>query len=114
MDASWITGRMIVVSLVVGATLLAPNEPAAQVMLDHDAASGARASVIGEIAFVGLRRISPEALTSKINSRRGIAFDERIVERDVRALARLGWFEDVRAGIATAVESSNYFGASPQ
>jgi outer membrane protein assembly factor BamA len=114
MDASWITGRMIVVSLVVAATLLAPNEPAAQVMLDHDAASGARASVIGEIAFVGLRRISPEALTSKINSRRGIAFDERMVGRDVRVLAGLGWFGDVRVDIASAVESSNYFGASPQ
>ena len=114
MDASWITGRMIVVSLVVGATLLAPNEPAAQVTLDHDAASGARASLIGEVAFVGLRRISPEALTSKINSRRGIAFEERTVERDVRALARLGWFENVRADIAGAVEFSNYSGASPE
>lgn len=80
----------MVVSLVVGATLLAPSKPGAQIAPDRDTTSGARAAVIGEIAFVGLRRISPEALESKITSRRGIAFDERMVERDVRALARLG------------------------
>src|SRR6266849_5254030 len=114
MDATWITGRMMVVSLVVGAALLAPSEPAAQIAPDPDATSQPRDAVIGEIAFVGLRRISPAALTSKISSRRGIAFKERMVERDVRALARLGWFEDVRADIAGAVEPSNYLGASQQ
>ncbi len=113
MDATWITGRMMV-SLVVGAALLAPSEPAAQIAPDPDATSQLRDAVIGEIAFVGLRRISPAALTSKISSRRGIAFKERMVERDVRALARLGWFEDVRADIAGAVEPSNYLGASQQ
>ncbi len=114
MDATWITGRMMVVSLVVGAALLAASEPAAQIAPDPDATSQPRDAVIGEIAFVGLRRISPAALTSKISSRRGIAFKERMVERDVRALARLGWFENVRADIAGAAEPSNYLGASPQ
>src|SRR6266849_3031195 len=114
MDATWITGRTMVVSLVVGAALLAPSEPAAQIAPDPDATSQPRDAVIGEIAFVGLRRISPAALTSKISSRRGVAFEEGMVERDVRALARLGWFENVRADIAGAAEPSNYLGASPQ
>jgi outer membrane protein assembly factor BamA len=97
---------MIAVSLVVAATLLAPNEPCAQVTFVDDA-SGARSAAIDEIAFVGLRRIHPETLTSKITSRRGIAFDERIVERDARALARLGWFADVRVEVASVGSSDN-------
>src|SRR6267154_429919 len=106
MEASRVTCRMIAVYLVVAATLLAPNEPCAQVTFDNDA-SGVRSAAIDEIAFVGLRRIHPETLTSKITSRRGIAFDERIVERDARALARLGWFADVRVEVASVESSDN-------
>src|ERR1700731_3057348 len=109
MEASRVRCRMIAVSLAVAATPFAPNEPCAQVTFVDDA-SGARSAVIDEIAFVGLRHIHPETLTSKITSRRGIAFDERVVERDARALARLGWFADVRVEVAN-VESPDH---SPQ
>jgi outer membrane protein assembly factor BamA len=103
MSASWVKGKMAMVSLVACAVLAAPSAPAAQITEDHSVAVE-RNAVIDQIAFVGLRRISPEALTGKIICRRGIAFDERAVERDVRTLARLGWFADVRVDIAN-VES---------
>ena len=112
MNAGQVTGRIVAASLVVWAAVVAPSAPAAQITMDRGA-TGERAAVIDEIAFVGLRRISPDVLTSKITSRRGIAFDERVVERDVRTLARLGWFEDVRADVAN-VESPGFSGYSPQ
>ncbi len=114
MEASRVTVGIIFVSLVLYATLLAPSNPAAQIALEIEAVNGARPAVIGEIAFVGLRRISPEALKSKISSRPGIAFDRQMVERDVRTLARLAWFEDVRVDIASGAASPGLFGASPQ
>jgi outer membrane protein assembly factor BamA len=108
MSASRVTGKIVVVvSLVVWGAVVGPSAPA-QIIVDRGA-SGERTAVIVEIAFVGLRRICPEALTYKITSRRGIAFDERVVEHDVQALARLGWFGDVRAETAN-VGSSDFLG----
>lgn len=52
--------------------------------------------VIGEIVFVGLRRISPAALTHKMVCREGEPFSPACVEYDLHTLARLGWFESVR------------------
>jgi outer membrane protein assembly factor BamA len=106
MSARRITGRFVGVSLLVWSAVVAPSEPAAQTTVERDAVVEPPA-VIDEIALVGLRRISPEALTSKITSRPGIALDERKVERDVRVLARLGWFADVRVETANLESSGN-------
>jgi outer membrane protein assembly complex protein YaeT len=111
MRTSRATGRIAEVSLVVWAVLVTPSESAAQIAAVRVADAGDRTAVIAEIVFLGLRRISPEALTSKITSRPGIALDERLVERDVRALARLGWFDDVRADVGN-VESIGFSGHS--
>jgi outer membrane protein insertion porin family len=109
MSARRITGRFVGVSVLVWAAVVAPSQPAAQTTVERDAVEPT--AVIDEIAFVGLRRISPEALTSKITSRPGTALDERKVECDVRALARLGWFDDVRADVGS-VESVGLSGQS--
>jgi outer membrane protein insertion porin family len=106
MSASRVKGRIVVVSLIMWAALIASSASAAQIASVRDAA-GERAAVVGEISFVGLRRISPETLTSKITSRPGIALDERKVERDVRTLARLGWFADVRVETANLESLGN-------
>jgi len=53
-------------------------------------------SFISEISFAGLRHISPKAAEAQITSRAGSSLDARAIERDVRALARLGWFEAIR------------------
>jgi outer membrane protein assembly complex protein YaeT len=54
---------------------------------------------VDEIAFSGLRRISLETLKRQIVSRAGGALDAAKIEHDVRALARTGWFETVRAEV---------------
>jgi outer membrane protein assembly complex protein YaeT len=50
---------------------------------------------IAEISFTGLRHISPAAVEAQISSRSGAPLDPRRIERDVRTLARLGWFETI-------------------
>ena len=51
--------------------------------------------VIDEIVFVGLRHIAPQAVQAQISSRVGARFDARRIERDVKALGRIGWFGDI-------------------
>jgi outer membrane protein assembly complex protein YaeT len=86
-----------------GVALRAQNEPLPQNLPEMAAAFGvgvgARRPTVNEIAFTGLRRISPEALKQQIVSRVGDALDATTIEHDVRALARTGWFATVRAEV---------------
>ena len=72
-------------------------ESNARFRLDTDRAAQPIEGVIREIRFIGLKRIFSEALQQHINSHVGDPIDQRVVERDVRALASLGWFDSVRA-----------------
>jgi outer membrane protein insertion porin family len=56
--------------------------------------------VIKEIRFVGLRRLSPETLHMHTSSRVGEALDQATIDRDIRALAVLGWFDFVTAEVS--------------
>jgi outer membrane protein assembly complex protein YaeT len=58
--------------------------------------------LIGEVQFSGLRRIAPEAVSAQIALRVGDRFDPEKIDRDVRTLARLSWFESIQ------VERTNF------
>jgi len=49
-----------------------------------------------ELRLTGLRRIAPAAVGAQIASHPGDRLDLAIIDKDVRALARLGWFESIR------------------
>ncbi|HYL63636.1 MAG TPA: POTRA domain-containing protein [Candidatus Methylomirabilis sp.] len=68
------------------------------------ARSESTAATISVLEVVGLRRISPGAVTAQISSRAGERFDLRRVESDVKALGRLGWFSDIRVETEPAPE----------
>ena len=53
--------------------------------------------ILGEVRFVGLRHIAPEAVAAQIRSHAGDRFDSSRTEQDVRRLARLGWFDSIQA-----------------
>lgn len=55
--------------------------------------------VIRRIDFVGLRRIPAATLRAHIRSREGERLDPALVEEDVRALDRLGWFDSITAEV---------------
>src|SRR5580700_6656656 len=62
------------------------------------------APLIDEIVFVGLRHIAPEAVAAQISSHAGLRFDLKLIESDVRALGRLGWFSEI--GVETELAQS--------
>jgi outer membrane protein assembly factor BamA len=99
----WILSVLAVVSLGGAATLRAQNEPLRQGLPGPASALGALVEAgrptVNEIAFTGLRRISPEALKRQLVSRAGDALDAAKIEHDVRVLARTGWFATVRAEV---------------
>lgn len=108
MSRGWIISRIIVVLVSAGFALRAQVAlGAAEVDV-----TGGRAAVITEIAFSGLRRISPEALKNQMATHCGDALNAERLDRDVRALARTGWFADVRADVASASRDSDTLDAS--
>jgi len=54
------------------------------------------APVVEELRFTGLRHIAPGAVAAQLSLRVGEPADPARIEKDVRALARLGWFESVQ------------------
>jgi outer membrane protein insertion porin family len=82
--------------LVAAAAFARPQESGS------NGAMGARASynlppdaVVDEIKFVGLHHIAAEAAKSPLSFHSGEKFDAARIAADIRALNRLGWFEDV-------------------
>lgn len=78
---------LLVLSLLSAFSLAAQTIPAPD--------STARTGIIREIDFVGLRRVSVDALRERTTVREGMPLDPRQIERDVRALDDLGWFDSV-------------------
>lgn len=74
----------LLVLLLLGARALAAQS-------DASAPSG----IIERIEFRGLHRVSSAALRAQISSREGEPLDAARLERDVRALDRLGWFDSI-------------------
>jgi outer membrane protein assembly complex protein YaeT len=62
--------------------------------------------IIDEIVFVGLRHIAPAAVQAQISSRAADPLDVRRIESDVKALGRLGWFDDIRVEAQPAQQSA--------
>lgn len=87
----------LTVALGVCAKRAAPQEAvrAASHLLTSEAVHSAP-PIIEKIEFTGLRRISPEAIRAQIATREGKRVDRVRIEADMRALARLGWFRDIR------------------
>jgi len=52
--------------------------------------------ILDELRFTGLRRIAPGAVAAQLSSHTGDRFDPSLIDKDIRALARLGWFESIQ------------------
>ncbi len=55
-----------------------------------------KAPVIDSIEFLGLRHISSLAVKAQLSLLQGDRLDTAKLERDVRSLAKLGWFSEIR------------------
>ena len=65
-----------------------------------------QAPILDELRFTGLRRITRPAVAAQIASHPGDRFDPSILDKDVRALARLGWFESIQVEATSSTASS--------
>jgi outer membrane protein assembly complex protein YaeT len=68
---------------------------------------GSDALTIDHIVFQGLRRIAPETVQAHIVCHAGEKLDGARVARDIRALARLGWFETIRVEATEVGDASD-------
>jgi len=102
MLVNWFKKVLCVGAFVLSATPVLPQT------LDHSiepspaVSIGVAAPTLDEIRFAGLRRISPAAVAAQITSHVGDRFDPAKIEKDVRTLARLGWFESIEVEEAPA------------
>src|SRR5882762_7142185 len=103
MLVNWFKKVLCVGAFVLSATPVLPQT------LDHSiepspaVSIGVAAPTLDEIRFAGLRRISPAAVAAQITSHVGDRFDPAKIEKDVRTLARLGWFESIEVEEAPAM-----------
>jgi outer membrane protein insertion porin family len=99
--------------LVLGPAFAHPQEgdSAAQISIRVSQVVPAGA-VVDEITFVGLQRIAAETAKSQLSLRPGEEFDAARIAADLRALNRLGWFEDVFVK-AQELDSEAAFGNRP-
>jgi outer membrane protein assembly complex protein YaeT len=105
----------VVVSLLAGTTRAARNEdPPWDAEPVRSSVKNTDAPIVEEITFAGLRRISPEAVKMQIASRPGDRFDDYQAARDVRKLARLGWFASIRIDVESTEPSTEASGVSHQ
>ncbi len=51
--------------------------------------------VVQDVRIEGNRRVEPDAIRNAISQKKGVAFDPKKVQADVRALMKLGFFSDV-------------------
>lgn len=86
------------VVLCFGSSLQAQRYSAADFnsTLPSDADLALAPVVIHDVAFAGLRHIAPAAVQAQISSHAGELLDLRKIRSDVKALGRLGWFDDVQ------------------
>jgi len=64
------------------------------------------APLVDEIVFTGLRHIAAGAVRAQISSRAGTRLDVLCVESDVKALGRLGWFDEIAVETQPAQDGS--------
>jgi outer membrane protein assembly complex protein YaeT len=62
--------------------------------------------VLDELRFTGLRRITPAAVAAQIASHPGDRFDSAMIDKDIRTIARLGWFESIQVEAITSITPS--------
>jgi outer membrane protein assembly complex protein YaeT len=88
-------------AICVGALVLSPKPALPQIHgLLAETPSGLpkaeEAPIVDELRFAGLRRIASAAVAAQIASHPGDRLDPAMIDKDLRALARLGWFESIQ------------------
>jgi outer membrane protein insertion porin family len=92
----WLIAVFCSASLLTTATRASPQACAVACEPHGNFQKMAEGPILDEVRFKGLRRIAPAAVAAQMKSREGAPFDAAKIEKDLRALARLGWFESIQ------------------
>ena len=83
-------------ALLLAATPVLPQIHGLPAETRPDPLKATEAPILDELRFTGLRHIAPAAVAAQVSLRVGERADRTRIERDIRALARLGWFESIQ------------------
>src|SRR6266478_2531902 len=93
-------------ALLLSATSVSPQIHGVPLYLASGLTKATEATpILSDLRFTGLRRIAPAAVAAQITSHVGDRFDPAKIEKDVRTLARLGWFGSIRVEATPSVET---------
>jgi outer membrane protein insertion porin family len=87
---------LLLPSLVAAPQLSRAEDHATHAQRATLASRASRTAVIDEVRFNGLRRIAPETVKAHMGCRPGDKLAMAHLEKDLRSLARLGWFDILR------------------
>ena len=85
--------RALIITLAVAGLALRPTVGAAQ-LSDTSPVPGVR---IERVEIVGNQRVEDEAIRVKLKERGGGTYNPQFVDDDIRAIYKMGFFNDVRA-----------------
>ncbi|HEY6270195.1 MAG TPA: POTRA domain-containing protein [Candidatus Acidoferrum sp.] len=88
--------------LLLSATPVLPQDDVRLARVPSEFQKATEPPVLDDLRFTGLRRIAPAAVATQIASHPGDRFDSVTIDKDVRALARLGWFESIQVEAISA------------
>jgi outer membrane protein insertion porin family len=92
----WLIAAIYSGSILTAATPAWPQACAAACEPRGNFQKTAEGPILDAVCFTGLRRIAPAAVGAQLRSREGEPFDAARIDKDLRALARLGWFESIQ------------------
>jgi outer membrane protein assembly complex protein YaeT len=92
----WLIATACFGALLAASTPVFPQSLTAQAETDPGSLKTGKVPVLEELRFTGLRHIAPGAVAAQVSLRVGEPADPMRIEKDVRALARLGWFDSIQ------------------
>jgi len=94
----WLIATACTGALLASSTPVFPQNPTVEAEAETDPGSWdtGRAPVVDELRFTGLRHIAPGAVAAQVSLRVGEPANPARIEKDVRTLARLGWFDSIQ------------------
>ncbi|HEX7696924.1 MAG TPA: POTRA domain-containing protein [Candidatus Acidoferrum sp.] len=96
MPVRWLIAAIYYGSLLTVQTHALPQACAVACELRGNFQKTTEVPIVDEVRFTGLRHIAPAAVAAQLRFREGQPFDTARIDKDLRALARLGWFESLQ------------------
>ena len=90
------TPRRLAALLLVAATLAVPRARADEEKAAEPAAKPAPNLKVVKVAFRGNRKVEDDAIKAVIKTKPGVSANQELLRDDVRAIWKMGFFEDVQ------------------